>query len=133
GWVLHMPRDAHGPGIEVVRAAVQSAGLSAADGTADPTAGVHPHGAETSRAAPGLPGELAGTGQASHPAGSAPPAGPGRHQSAPADPGGTAGPGRGHPVLRPAAPPPDAPGVPWLPAELFAASLLASGVLQALG
>ena len=75
---------------------------------------MHPHGAETGRAAPDLPGELAGTGQATHPA-------------------GPSGPGRGHPVLRPAAPAPSAPGVPWLPAELFAASLLASGVLQALG
>ncbi|HEV8221400.1 MAG TPA: hypothetical protein VGQ05_14120 [Streptosporangiaceae bacterium] len=135
GWVLHMPRDAHGPGIEVVRPAVPGAGL-AADGpvsTSGPTAGVYPHGAEAGPAAPGLPGELAGTGQATHPAGSVPPAGPGHHQSGPAGPGGPSGPGRGHPVLRPAAPAPSAPGVPWLPAELFAASLLASGVLQALG
>src|SRR5215475_1024178 len=46
GWVLHMPRDAHGPGIEIVQPAVPGAGLAAAGPNGSgPTVGVHPHGA----------------------------------------------------------------------------------------
>src|SRR5262249_9463233 len=65
GGVLHMPRDAHGPGIEIVQPTVPGAGLAAAGPNGSgPTVGVHPHGAEAGPSAPDLPGELAGTGQA---------------------------------------------------------------------
>src|SRR6266702_2435284 len=97
GWVLHMPRDAHGPGIEVIR----------------PDAGpdvemVAAHGA------PGHHGTHDGGG-ARQAAGLA----AGHHG------GGTAGHGARHGT--------PAPGIGWLPAELTAASLLAAGVLSALG
>jgi hypothetical protein len=76
GWVLHMPRDAHGPGIEVVRPAVPGAGLAAdGPGGSPPLAMLC---TRTGRRPPGRPGparRAGGTGQATHPAG---PSGPGR-------------------------------------------------------
>ena len=86
GWVLHMPEDAHGPGIEAVTASRPGAGLSPAGGTAAPPRRRAPARGEAGPAAPGLPASCR-TGQATRPAGPAPSAGPGP-TSPPADPAG---------------------------------------------
>jgi Bacterial transcriptional activator domain len=155
GWVLLMPRDAHGPGIEVVTtqsAAQVPAGPGVSGGTAAAGDGVP--------AASGAAGDLAGksadgaqaghsaaTAQAGHAAGG--------HGAAQAGPGAAAGNGAANgaaPQARavngaaPARPPAARPaggssasaaGQGWhepvFPAELAAASLLAAGVLAALG
>jgi hypothetical protein len=98
GWMLLMPKDAHGPGIQAVTPKVASElGLSSHATHAHPGAGQNGAGQN---------GELPDTGT---PAGSV----------------------RDHGVFAaPAAPASQAPGWPY---ELSAASLLAAGVLAALG
>jgi hypothetical protein len=117
GWVLRMPRDAHGPGIRVVTLHERTGGAGgdarAGHGTAggDGTAGPAPAG--------------------SAPAGPAPagPARPAAAQPAPAQPGAA---GDGEPA--PTAPVGAVPaGAAVYPYELAAAALLAAGVLSALG
>jgi hypothetical protein len=100
GWVLHMPRDAHGPGIEIVR-----------HGDGPDTEAVTAHGAS------GHQGQHDGHGA---------------HDDsvAPGQAGGATGPAATGHVVSHSQP---AQGIPWLPAELTAASLLAAGVLSALG
>ena len=136
GWVLRMPRDAHGPGIRVVSLHEQAhgpdgdvrAGHSAVGG-AGPASG---HGTAGGTGAAGGTGDgrTAGTsgpsvtgGGPSRPAG-ARPGTAGEGEPAPATPGTAipAGPGTASPV-----------GTPVYPYELAAAALLAAGVLSALG
>jgi hypothetical protein len=107
GWVLHMPRDAHGPGIEVVRRGEGADARAVADHAAQAPGHLDQRGSQEQRQADGVA--------------------PGHH-------GGEADAGAiGH-GARPAAPhSTPSPGIPWLPAELAAASLLAAGVLSALG
>jgi hypothetical protein len=124
GWILRMPRDAHGPGIKVVTLHEDAPGPGG-DGPAGP--------ASTGPASTGP----ASTGPASTgptPAGSAS-AGPAR--PATAQPGTTGGgepapdtPGGVVPAARRAAAP---AGTAVYPYELAAAALLAAGVLSALG
>jgi hypothetical protein len=106
GWILDMPRDAYGPGIQVT--APQSATVP---------------GTGASQAPEGPPG---GSGSGS--------------VTVTTGPGGTSaeGPGGtavvpGHDGGREAAPQQRQPGSPVFPYELSAASLLAAGVLTALG
>ena len=117
GWILHMPRDAYGPGIETASETAASAG--------------HP-----GPAAPSVPGGAADQA----PAAGLPATGP----PAPLAPGGSATGGsapEAQPVagsVRPgekdlAAPGADTPGPLPYPYELSAASLLAAGLLAALG
>ncbi len=109
GWVLHLPRDARGPGIEVV----------------------------TTPAEPGTePTVRPGTGQPGAPKPASSPARPAGH--APGVPSAQrTGPGAGrHAAGAPARPAisdraPDT--APWYPHELAAAALLSSAVLAALG
>jgi hypothetical protein len=143
GWILRMPRDAHGPGIKVVtlheHAAASGTDARVGHGTA--------RGSGSGEAA-GTPGP-AQAGQA--PAGSvqAGPAQAGPAQAGPAQ----AGPAQAGPAQAGPAPPaagrqgaapgrdavPSAPataaqaGAPVYPYELAAAALLAAGVLSALG
>jgi hypothetical protein len=126
GWVLHMPRDASGPGIEVVTS--QDAGTGA---TGNGTTG----GLGFSAAGP-----AAGSGSAAVPASTG--------AETPGGTGGTGGPatgtsGAGAPsgngsVIKTgggaqAAPEPGTGGSLSFPYELSTASLLAAGVLAALG
>jgi hypothetical protein len=116
GWVLHMPRDAHGPGIEVVRR-----------GEGPDARAVAGHAGQVVQAAGHR--DQRGSQKQWQPDGVAPADGraPGQHGGG----AGTAAVGHGD---RPAAPhSAPSPGIPWLPAELAAASLLAAGVLSALG
>jgi hypothetical protein len=134
GWVLVMPRDAYGPGIEVV--AAQPASGSAAQPTAEPAAQA-PTGHEDSSGAAAQQDHGPAAGQTGHQAaagtGAAPHAAAGNgaapHGAAGngAAPHGAAGNGAGPAAGR--------PGwyEPAYPAELAAASLLAAGVLAALG
>jgi hypothetical protein len=133
GWILRMPRDAHGPGIEIVTLPEQAA-RPGRDAQAGPGTARDPGTAGTA----GPPSAQAGQAQA----------GPASGQ-----PGAAGGP-EPVPAAREAAvlPPPgaalpDAPGVavpaahgaaalagaPVYPHELAAAALLAAGVLSALG
>ena len=129
GWVLHMPRDAHGPGIEIVQ---HGAGRGAGHGTgadgeaaaAHGAAGQHDFGGGHGQhrddgAAPGRHGGGAGQAAPGHAAAGHAAAG---HAAA-----GHAAAGHAARHHQPAQ------GIPWLPAELTAASLLAAGVLSALG
>ncbi|HXZ73219.1 MAG TPA: hypothetical protein VEH31_20410, partial [Streptosporangiaceae bacterium] len=112
GWILRMPRDAHGPGIRVVRPREQTGGTGGDARTGHDTAG----------------GDGA-TGPA--PAGPAPagPARPATARPASAQPGAA---GAGEPA--PTAPGGAVPaGAAVYPYELAAAALLAAGVLSALG
>jgi hypothetical protein len=132
GWVLRMPRDAHGPGIRVVTLHEHAGGAGgdarAGHGTVggDGPAGSAPAGSVPAGSVPAGP-----VPAGSVPAGLAPagPARPATAQPAPAQPGAA---GDGEPV-------PTAPGgaVPAraavYPYELAAAALLAVGVLSALG
>ncbi len=142
GWVLRMPRDAHGPGIEVVAtqsAAPRPAGHEDASGNAAaPGRGVGTgNGAAAAQAAPGTatggaaqatPGTVAGNGVAAQATG-------GNGATAPGA-GGASAPGGG---ARPHGTGSSVSGVrqgwygPVYPAELAAASLLAAGMLAALG
>jgi hypothetical protein len=106
GWILDMPRDANGPGIQV--AVAQSATVP---------------GARVGQAPQGPPG---GSGSGS--------------VTVTTGPGGTSAEGPGGTAVMPghgggseAAPPEQRPGTPVFPDELSAASLLAAGVLTALG
>ena len=107
GWTLDMPRDAHGPGIQVA---------SEAPATTVPA----PRGSQAPEGPPGGSGSGSVTVT------------PGTGGTSALDGGGTAvhpGPGGG----REAAPAQQQPGMPVFPYELSAASLLAAGVLTALG
>jgi hypothetical protein len=115
GWVLHMPRDAHGPGIEIIRH----------DGGPEAEA-VAEHGSPGHHDAGGGHGgqhaDAVAAGQQATGGGPAGPAGP--HGGGPHGGGGLHSPSQhGEPDR----------GIPWLPAELTAASLLAAGVLSAPG
>ncbi len=159
GWVLRMPRDAYGPGIEIVSpgtpggaaGAAEQAGArqaqratQAADGTPGTGSGV----AQGSAAVPGAPAsraEQVGARQAeraSHAAAGAPgpesgTRGPAALPGVPgAGPGGPGAPGGGPGGYRTALVPAQGPSGSALlsfPYELSAASLLAAGVLAALG
>jgi hypothetical protein len=103
GWMLLMPKDAHGPGIQAVTPKLASElGLGAHATHAHPGAGQNGAGQNGA----GQNGELPGTGT---------PAGSVRDNGV---------------FAAPAAPASQAPGWPY---ELSAASLLAAGVLAALG
>ena len=124
GWVLHMPRDAHGPGIEIVQ---HGAGRGAGHGTGADGEAAAAHGAAGQHDFGGGHGQHRDDGAA-----------PGRHGGG----AGQAAPGHaaaGHAAAGHAAAGhaarhhQPAQGIPWLPAELTAASLLAAGVLSALG
>jgi hypothetical protein len=104
GWVLHMPADAHGPGIEVIAEGHHHAGDHGSD--VRTLSRDHGHQAQGGGHGEAGSGGLAGGGRE----------GAGRH-------GGTA--------AAPAAPAPQH-GLTF-PDELAAASLLAAGVLAALG
>ena len=104
GWVLHMPADAHGPGIEVIAEGHHHAGDHGSD--ARTVSRDHGHQAQGGGHGEAGSGGLAGGGRE----------GAGRH-------GGT--------TAAPAAPAPQH-GLTF-PDELAAASLLAAGVLAALG
>jgi hypothetical protein len=138
GWVLRMPRDAHGPGIRVVTLHAPAHGpggdtraghgTASGDGTAgdtgdDGAAGTS--GSPVARAGP-RPAEPASAGPASaepaRPA-SAQPETTGGRGLAPAMPDAAVPAGRGA----------AAPGAAAYPYELAAAALLAAGVLSALG
>jgi len=131
GWVLRMPRDAHGPGIRVVTRQEHAPGpggdVRAGHGTAGGDRAADAHGPAGGTGSPG-----AGTGSASAKPG---PAGSGR--PAPAQPGAA---GQGEPAAAtPHAAAPSARGAAApaetavYPYELAAAALLAAGVLSALG
>jgi hypothetical protein len=158
GWVLHMPRDARGPGIEVVTApaepGTEPAGTASAGGPSRPD----PAGPPATQAPAGQPGQ-SGTGRHR----TAGQSGPARHQATPRHQAGEDAAGRqaaaarhparhrasGQPPASPAAmngrAGPLGPGrpaasasrpadaVPWYPHELAAAALLSSAVLAALG
>ena len=125
GWILRMPRDAYGPGIEIVSstpggptAAASQVGARQAKRVSRAATGAESSGSSRDSATvPGTPGGDAGApaGGSGHPGG-----GPGR------------GGGRYHTALSPAQ---GASGSALLsfPYELSAASLLAAGVLAALG
>jgi hypothetical protein len=166
GWVLRMPRDAFGPGIEVV--ATQSASQApAGPGDASGAPAEQGHGATTGHgarrgAATARPGRGAATARAGHgaAAGGAATASAGQGATARAGGGSRSGAGTGARATHsaqasdgaaattgpaetgPAHPPGTgssaaaaSPGWhgPVYPAELAAASLLAAGVLAALG
>jgi hypothetical protein len=113
GWVLHMPRDAHGPGIEVV----SPAGHAPASGGADSGRGTAQAGHGGAQA-----GQQAGTGATGGAGAAGVSAGAGGAGS------GSAAGGAGA-----AATPAQAQHGPAFPDELAAASLLAAGLLSALG
>lgn len=158
GWILHMPRDAHGPGIEVVSPAPDPGSLGhdghpAAPVTPDqhlPAAGHAPGlGGASASLAGGTGGRAANGSAQSH--GSAEHGsvehGYGEHGSieqgvrgqdaagSAAGPASAAGPGQVAPHEAGPITSPDRPGGhgPVYPRELVAASLLAAGVLSALG
>lgn len=106
GWVLHMPRDAHGPGIEVVAPGHEHGGSHAA---AHGHGSGHEHGHGAGAGAGGAHGAGGASGSGSGGVGL------GRH---------------GHAVAGPVSP--AGHGISF-PEELAAASLLAAGVLSALG
>lgn len=122
GWILELPADARGPGLQVVR---EAAAPSAPHGTslgAGPAAGAHSAGARpdgTGNADQGTP--AAGTSAAGA-GGTQGAAVKDRHAGTSAQAGHYL-PGRS--ATR--------PGAPVIPYELAAASLLAAGVLAALG
>ena len=130
GWILRMPRDAYGPGIEIVShasggaaGAASQVGARQAKRATQAATGVQGSGSTgDSAAVPGVPGGAAGAPGA--PGGGGGPGRPG------GGPGG--GGGRSHTALTPAQ---GTPGSALLsfPYELSAASLLAAGVLAALG
>jgi hypothetical protein len=127
GWVLHMPRDAHGPGIEIVQ---HGAGRDAGHGTGADAEAVAAHGAHGAAGQHDFGG---GHGQQREDG-----AVPGRHGGG-AGQAATGHAATGHAAAGHAAAGSaarhhqPAQGIPWLPAELTAASLLAAGVLSALG
>jgi hypothetical protein len=117
GWTLRMPRDAYGPGVEIV--------------TQQISAGTHQHGAGVHAAAgPGSGnGTSAGAGEQPDDGASGAGAATGTGTVGASAANGSVRAGDG--TL--AAPDPQAPGTPRFPYELSAASLLAAGVLAALG
>ena len=102
GWVLHMPRDAHGPGIEVVRPGPEhGSGDGAGQDAGQQAQHQAGHPAGLAAGSPSLPGRQGGTASHQEAAVAAPATPAGHHLS--------------------------------YPEELAAASLLAAGVLTALG
>jgi len=109
GWVLRMPHDAYGPGVEVVTQ--QDAAGTGQAGTGQAGQATAGHGSATAaNGAVGAAAAAQGSGSGS---------------------GGGSVSGAGDGTL--AAPGRQAPGSPVFPYELSAASLLAAGVLSALG
>jgi hypothetical protein len=108
GWVLRMPRDAHGPGIEVVTDQVPAA-TGAGSATSGPSAG------QPSTSSPAINNSVTSSPVTSGPASSP----------------GASGSDSGTPTA--AAPGSSPGGTLSFPYELSAASLLAAGVLAALG
>jgi hypothetical protein len=109
GWVLHMPRDAHGPGIEVVADQAPAATTGGAPATSTPSA------SEPATSSPSIDNAIT-----SSPATTAPTSSPGTPGSSTGAPDAAAqGPTPGRTLS--------------FPYELSAASLLAAGVLAALG
>jgi hypothetical protein len=103
GWVLHMPRDAHGPGIEAVRTGPEHGSSDRPGQGAGHQAQHHAgHDAGLAAGSPSLPGSQSGTASHQGAAAAAAPATPAGHHLS-------------------------------YPEELAAASLLAAGVLTALG
>ncbi len=104
GWVLHMPRDAHGPGIEIVRRGTDDK-VAAASDSGRGAAGYE----ASSRAAAAATAAIAAAEQAD-------------------------GAGAGHrPLNGSIAPGQPAGGLSGYPIDLVVASLLAAGLLAALG
>jgi hypothetical protein len=126
GWVLRMPKDAYGPGIEVVTVSGHAAGSQqpgsavSAPPPAAPEGPAHETPASPAREAPATPARGAPAGPArgapGTPAGEAP--------------GAPAHAGQASPVHAAPAPVPARPAYPY---QLAAAALLAAGVLSALG
>ncbi len=143
GWVLYMPRDAHGPGIKVVTLHdhPDAPARSGARADHDGARGDHDDGNRT--AGPG--GAGSGSGQAGSGQAGSGQAGSGQAGSGQAGSGqpGLSQPGLSQPGLQQPAEPgtalrspssPSSPsGGPVYPYELAAAALLAAGVLSALG
>ncbi len=151
GWVLHMPQDAHGPGIEVVpvrdsQSAADGPGSSGARASTPPhRAGTHSRTGEHSRAGEhgrggehARSGEHAGTTDRARPG---EPTGSGHHARS-GEHGGAGE--QGHPGKTGHSRPPAGangsaagglphPGGLGYPDELAAAALLATGILAALG
>ncbi len=131
GWVLRMPRDAFGPGVEIVAHGTPGGAAGAAE-----QAGAR-QAIRATRAAARAEGTAAGAAQsvtsAAAPSAAARPGGPGAPGGGPGGPGAATGAGAGaHTAFAPA------PGQPVsalrsFPFELSAAALLAAGVLAALG
>jgi len=119
GWVLRMPHDAYGPGIEEVRVRPPAR-------HAGPPREHRPGNAAAAPSAPGAPAPSA----PATPAPATPPATP-APATPPAMPAGAAVPGRAVPGHPPAAAASSRSG-PGYPLELAAAGLLAAGVLAAL-
>jgi hypothetical protein len=136
GWILRMPRDAYGPGIEIVApgqpggaaGAAEQAGASQAMQAGRAATGAQPCASPTAQGASGAQGAgaraagavgaAAGTGGSTAPAG--PGGGPGGGGYRPDTGAASQGQGGGSALLP-------------FPYELSAASLLAAGVLAALG
>jgi hypothetical protein len=110
GWVLHLPRDAYGPGVETVAPPASPAPGHGADGSEVTTAAPSP-------AQHAEPGALGGSGASEAAAPARPTAQAGPAQAGPAQPSGLIG------ALH---------GLTFAD-DLAAASLLAAGVLAALG
>ena len=115
GWILRMPRDAYGPGIEVVTQPAAAGGNAAGPGAAVNHAPAAQQGGAVGGTGAGTTGITGTTGG-----------------------GETTGAGTAGISVRPgdgtlAAPDQPAPSTPQFPYELSAASLLAAGVLAALG
>jgi hypothetical protein len=119
GWVLRMPRDAYGPGIEIVSHGMPGGAAGAAEQA----------GARQARQAAAGP-QGAASGAVQGPA-SALQGGPGGGSGAPGG-GGPGGGGGYHAAFAPAQGP-SGGALLSFPYELSAASLLAAGVLTALG
>ena len=118
GWTLRMPRDASGPGIEIVTQQAsagtgpENAGVSAGAGSGASANGAGAAAAQPQGGGAGGAGPATGTGAAAAGA---------TNESVLAGHGALAAPGQ------------PGPGTPVFPYELSAASLLAAGVLAALG
>ncbi len=121
GWILHMPRDAYGPGIEIVTPKTTSVTPGQA-GSAGTMSQGGQHAGHGHQAGAGAQAGVAGVGLGA-------PAGGGGGGTG----GGPGAPVRPNPGTPLAAPGQQGTGGPVFPYELSAASLLAAGVLAALG
>jgi hypothetical protein len=120
GWILELPADAHGPGLKVIRETAAPHRTSLGGGPAVGTHSAGAHQAVAGHADQRAP--AAGTSAAAGADGARDGATGDRHAGAAAQAGQHL-PGRAA----------SQPGVPVVPYELAAASLLAAGVLAALG